>query len=108
MGQFICGECFEEMKKMSDRSINFIFTSPPYADQITDYGKTGVMIKPVKFCHWFLPRPKEMFRILKDDGSFVLNISFKDSILVISDFNCVNFLILKVRPKMSKFVCITI
>ena len=77
MGQFICGECFEEMKKMPDKSINFIFTSPPYADQIKDYGKTGVMIKPDKFCEWFLPRAQEMFRILKDDGSFVLNINDK-------------------------------
>ena len=77
MGQFICGECLEEMKKMPDKSINFIFTSPPYADQIKDYGKTGVVIKPDKFCEWFLPRAQEMFRILKDNGSFVLNINDK-------------------------------
>ena len=42
MGQFICGECLSEMGKMPDKSIDFIFTSPPYADQIKDYGETDV------------------------------------------------------------------
>ncbi len=77
MGEFICGECLEEMKKMPSDSIDFIFTSPPYADQIKDYGSTGVRIKPDKFDSWFLPRAKEMFRILKPTGSFVLNINDK-------------------------------
>jgi|GEM_PF-3531574 len=44
--QFICGECLEEMKKMPSGSIDFIFTSPPYADQIKDYGNTDEKIKP--------------------------------------------------------------
>ena len=79
MGRFICGECLEEMKKMPDKSIDFIFTSPPYADQIKDYGITGkkVKIKPSQFDDWFLPRAIEMHRILKDTGSFVLNINDK-------------------------------
>lgn len=77
MGEFICGECLEEMKKMPSNSIDFIFTSPPYADQIKDYGSTGVRIKPDKFDSWFLPRAKEMLRILKPTGSFVLNINDK-------------------------------
>ena len=76
-GQFICGECLNEMKKMPDNCIDFIFTSPPYADQIKDYGATGVKIKPSQFDDWFIPRAKEMFRILKTDGSFVLNINDK-------------------------------
>lgn len=77
MGQFICGECLEEMKKMPDESIDFIFTSPPYADQAKDYGTTSVKVKPSKFDAWFIPRAQEMFRILKPNGSFVLNISDK-------------------------------
>ena len=52
MDQFICGECLEEMKKMPEESIDFIFTSPPYADQIKDYGATGVKIKPDQFDAW--------------------------------------------------------
>lgn len=77
MNDFLCGECLTEMKKMRDKSIDFIFTSPPYADQIKDYGKTGTLIKPNKFDDWFLPRAQEMYRILKDNGSFVLNINDK-------------------------------
>lgn len=77
MGRFINGECLEQMKKIPDGCIDFIFTSPPYADQIKDYGSTGVKIAPSKFADWFLPRAKEMFRILKNDGSFVLDINDK-------------------------------
>lgn len=77
MGKFICGECLDEMKKMPDESIDFIFTSPPYADQIKDYGSTSVRIKPNQFDNWFLPRAVEMHRILKKNGSFVLNINDK-------------------------------
>ena len=62
--KFICGECLEEMKKMPDGCIDFIFTSPPYADQIKDYGSTGIKIKPDQFDNWFIPRAKEMYRIL--------------------------------------------
>lgn len=79
MGEFINGECLEEMKMIPDNSIDFIFTSPPYADQVKDYGVTGknVKIKPSKFDDWFLPRAKEMYRILKPTGNFVLNINDK-------------------------------
>lgn len=79
MGEFINGECLEEMKKLPDNSIDFIVTSPPYADQVKDYGDTGksVKIKPSRFDDWFLPRAKEMYRILKPTGSFVLNINDK-------------------------------
>ena len=77
MGEFICGECLAEMRKMPDNSVDLIFTSPPYANQCKDYGKNTVKVKPSQFGDWFLPRAREMFRILKPNGSFVLNISDK-------------------------------
>lgn len=77
MGKYICGECLEKMKEMPDESIDFIFTSPPYADQIKDYGQKVVKVKPEKYVEWFIPRAKEMYRILKPNGSFVLNINDK-------------------------------
>ena len=77
MGEFICGECLETMQRMPSESIDFVFTSPPYADQIKDYGNTDKKIKPDQFVGWFLPRAKEIFRILKPTGSFVLNINDK-------------------------------
>lgn len=62
---------------MPDNSIDFILTSPPYANQIKNYGSTGLKIKPDQYDGWFIPRAKEMYRILKPTGSFVLNINDK-------------------------------
>ena len=61
MGQFICGECLSEMGKMPDKSIDFIFTSPPYADQIKDYGETDVKIKPDNSVTGFVLEQKKCF-----------------------------------------------
>ncbi len=77
MKDFICGDCLEVMKDIPDESIDFIITSPPYADQIKDYGDLVKKVKPEEYVEWFLPRAKEMFRVLKNTGSFVLNINDK-------------------------------
>ena len=77
MSEFICGDCLEVMREMPDGSIDMIITSPPYADQIKDYGAKAKKIPPEQYVSWFLPRAKEMYRILKETGSFVLNISDK-------------------------------
>ena len=73
----ICGECLDVLKKIPDETINMIITSPPYADQIKDYGEKVRKVKPDKFVEWFIPRAKEFYRVLTPDGSFVLNISDK-------------------------------
>ena len=68
------GDSKEELKKISDNSIDLIFTSPPYADQRkTTYGG----IHPDKYVDWFLPISKELLRVLKPTGTFVLNIKEK-------------------------------
>ena len=77
MGQFYCGDCLEIMKTLPSGSIDFIMTSPPYADQIKDYGDKVKKITPGEYNAWFLPRASEMYRLLSDTGSFVLNISDK-------------------------------
>jgi DNA modification methylase len=51
--------------------VNLIITSPPYADQRT---KTYGGVAPDEYVDWFLPITQELFRVLKPDGSFVLNI----------------------------------
>lgn len=67
----ILGDCLEELKKLEKNSVSLIITSPPYADQRTStYGG----IKPDKYVDWFMPIAKELKRVLKDDGTFVLNI----------------------------------
>lgn len=52
-------------------SIDLIVTSPPYAERRNgSYGG----IHPNKYVDWFLPISEQLFRILKPNGSFVLNI----------------------------------
>jgi site-specific DNA-methyltransferase (adenine-specific)/site-specific DNA-methyltransferase (cytosine-N4-specific) len=72
--QVIQGDCAKELKKLEDNSIDLIFTSPPYADSRKNtYGG----IHPDKYVSWFLPKSKELLRVLKPTGTFVLNIKEK-------------------------------
>jgi len=69
--RIIQGDCEDVLKAIPDASVDLIFTSPPYADQRTStYGG----IKPDKYVDWFLPKADQFQRVLKPDGSFVLNI----------------------------------
>lgn len=68
------GDCRGELKKFPDNSIDLIVTSPPYADQRKGtYGG----IHPDKYVEWFLPISKELLRVLKPTGTFILNIKEK-------------------------------
>lgn len=77
LNKFLCGDCLDVLKEVPDNTINLIMTSPPYADQIKNYGDCVKKIKPEKYVDWFLPRAKEFYRVLSDKGSFVLNINDK-------------------------------
>ena len=74
---YICGDCLEILRDIPDESIDLIMTSPPYADQIKDYGDVVKKIKPNDYIDWFLPRAKEFYRVLQPEGSFILNINDK-------------------------------
>lgn len=64
-------DCLDILKTIPSNKINLIMTSPPYADnRKTTY--EGVKIKD--YVDWFLPISKELYRVLHNDGSFVLNI----------------------------------
>lgn len=68
------GDSKKVLKELPDNSIDLIFTSPPYADQRkSTYGG----IHPSEYVNWFLPISKELFRVLKTDGTFILNIKEK-------------------------------
>ena len=68
------GDCLDIMRKMPSDYIDLIVTSPPYADaRQHTYGG----ISPDEYTNWFIQRAKEMYRILKPSGSFVLNIKEK-------------------------------
>ena len=65
------GDCKDILIELPQNSVDLIFTSPPYADQRKNtYGG----ISPEKYVDWFLPISKELLRVLKPTGSFILNI----------------------------------
>jgi site-specific DNA-methyltransferase (adenine-specific)/site-specific DNA-methyltransferase (cytosine-N4-specific) len=68
------GDSKNELKKLADNSVDLIVTSPPYADQRKNtYGG----ITPDKYVEWFLPISRELLRVLKPTGTFILNIKEK-------------------------------
>jgi site-specific DNA-methyltransferase (adenine-specific) len=72
--EFHLGDCLEVLTQFPDNTFDLIITSPPYADSRTNtYGG----IKPDQYVEWFLPRSKELLRVLKPDGTFILNIKEK-------------------------------
>jgi DNA modification methylase len=72
--QAYLGDCLDVLRNFPETSIDLIITSPPYADQrASSYGG----IKPDDYVDWFLPRAEQFLRVLKPNGSFVLNIKEK-------------------------------
>ena len=67
----LLGDCLEQMRKVPDNSIDLVITSPPYAMQRKDtYGG----IEEGAYPAWMEEIGKEIHRILKPTGNFVLNI----------------------------------
>jgi site-specific DNA-methyltransferase (cytosine-N4-specific) len=59
------------LQALPDKSVNLVFTSPPYALHFKkEYGN----VQKDEYVDWLLTFAKNIFRVLKDDGSFVLNI----------------------------------
>lgn len=68
------GDATDVLKNFEDNSVDLIVTSPPYADQRKNtYG--GIPVN--KYVKWFLPISKELLRVLKPTGTFILNIKEK-------------------------------
>ncbi|HCA43130.1 MAG TPA: site-specific DNA-methyltransferase [Bacteroidetes bacterium] len=68
------GDCKEELKLIPNNSVDLIVTSPPYADQRKNtYGG----ISADKYVEWFLPISEQLLRVLKNTGTFILNIKEK-------------------------------
>lgn len=69
--QILLGDVKDKISLIEDKSVNLIFTSPPYAEQRKDtYGG----IPSDEYVEWFLSFASELKRVLADDGSFFLNI----------------------------------
>ena len=69
--KLLLGDSREKLKELGTNTIDLIVTSPPYADSRTNtYGG----IKPDDYVEWFLPISEQLLRVLKPDGTFILNI----------------------------------
>lgn len=64
-------DSLEVLEALPDGSLNLVLTSPPYALHFKkEYGN----VAKEDYVDWFLPFARNIFRVLADDGSFVLNI----------------------------------
>ncbi len=71
MGSAYHGDAFDLLKQLPDNSINLIITSPPFALQRKkEYGNVG----HDEYVDWFRQFIPDFYRVLTDDGSFVLDI----------------------------------
>lgn len=70
-GAAYLGDSLKILKKVPEGSINAVITSPPYALHFKkEYGN----VSKQDYVAWFIPFAKEILRVLKEDGSFILNI----------------------------------
>jgi len=71
LDRIIQGDCLDIIKAFPDGCVDLIVTSPPYADN-RKKSYQGVPIE--QYVEWFLPISEQLKRILKPEGSFVLDI----------------------------------
>src|SRR2546427_8557081 len=70
-GAMYWGDSLELMAKMPSESVNLALTSPPYPLVFKkEYGNVDAS----EYVQWLLPFVRQIQRLLKDDGSFVLNL----------------------------------
>src|ERR1700678_1347105 len=70
-GAAFVGDSQKLLSRLPAGSVNLVFTSPPYALHFKkEYGNAHKR----DYVRWFIPFATQIFRVLRDDGSFVLNI----------------------------------
>ena len=71
LGLAVLGDSLEALRQLPDGSVSLVLTSPPYALHFKkEYGNK----EKHEYVDWMLPFAREIRRVLRDDGSFVLNI----------------------------------
>lgn len=71
LGKAYCADSLEFMRSLKKGSVDLVLTSPPYALHFKkEYGNAD----QADYIAWFLPFAEQIKRILKDDGSFILNV----------------------------------
>ena len=70
-GAAYVGDALGLMRRLSGECLNAVITSPPYALHFKkEYGN----VDKDDYVDWFLPFAREIKRVLRKDGSFILNI----------------------------------
>jgi DNA modification methylase len=70
-GKAYTGDSLELLAELSDNSIDLVMTSPPFAlRRQKAYGN----VEETEYVDWITPFGKEIFRVLKETGSFVLDL----------------------------------
>ena len=92
--EIFLGDAADVLQEVDENTVDLIVTSPPYADQRKDtYGG----IPANKYVEWFLPISRELLRVLKPTGTFILNI--KERVLNSERSTYVIELILEMRKQ---------
>jgi site-specific DNA-methyltransferase (cytosine-N4-specific) len=71
LGAAYLGDSLELLRALPADGVNLVVTSPPYA---LHFKKSYGNVSKADYVEWFKPFAAEVFRVLRDDGSFVLNI----------------------------------
>lgn len=69
------GDSLELLKQIPDNSIDLVITSPPYSTLKVYIDNPGVLADD--YVDWFIPYCREIERVIKPTGSFILNINDK-------------------------------
>jgi site-specific DNA-methyltransferase (cytosine-N4-specific) len=71
LGMAYCADSLDFLPNVPDASVDLVVTSPPYALHFKkEYGNADQR----EYVNWFIPFARELKRVLKPEGSFVLNI----------------------------------
>jgi site-specific DNA-methyltransferase (cytosine-N4-specific) len=70
-GAAYLGDALQLLRQLPDASVNAVITSPPFALHFKkEYGN----VDKHEYVPWFLPFAREVQRVLREDGSFVIDI----------------------------------
>ena len=71
LGEMVLGDSLNVLVNMEDRSVDLIMTSPPFAlVRKKEYGN----VPADEYVDWFRPFAEQFKRVLKDNGSLVIDI----------------------------------
>lgn len=71
LGRAVHGDSLDLLRETSDASVNLVMTSPPFALHFKkEYGNESQQ----DYIPWFMKFAREVRRVLRDDGSFVVDI----------------------------------